>query len=135
MKKLFFFPLLMITCFCFAQNAKAIIGKPIKIANLLVAENDFPRELNWNDANKACRALGNGWRLPTKAELNVLYKNRRKIGRFMDNFYWSSTELPNENNDNLTPANAWSQNLYNGYSRYGDFSKDNSNKIRAVRFL
>ena len=48
--------------------------------------------MNWPDAKKACRALGNGWRLPTKGELNTLYKNRIKIGGFEDGAYWSSTE-------------------------------------------
>ena len=46
MKKLLFLPLLLITCLCFAQDAKEIIGEPIKIGNLLVAEYDFPNEMN-----------------------------------------------------------------------------------------
>ena len=32
--------------------------------------------MNWHDANKACNALGKGWRLPTKDELNTLYQNK-----------------------------------------------------------
>ena len=127
--------MLMITCICFAQNAQSIIGKPIKIRNLLVAQNDFPKELNWVNASKACRALGNGWRLPTKAELNVLYKNRKKIGGFADTFYWSSTELENENGSKGYVYKAWSQNLYNGYSSYPVFSKEELHKLRAVRSL
>ena len=71
MKKLLFLPLVLITCLCFAQDAKEIIGEPIKIGNLLVAEYDFPNEMNWEDAKKACRTLGKGWRLPSKTELNI----------------------------------------------------------------
>ena len=41
---------------------------------------------------KACAALGGGWRLPTKDELNILYENKDKIGGFASNNYWSSTE-------------------------------------------
>ena len=73
MKKLLFLTLLLIASFSFAQNAKQIIGKPVKIGNIYVAENAFPDEMNWADAKKACASLGKGWRLPTKKELDVLY--------------------------------------------------------------
>ncbi|MEY3498677.1 MAG: hypothetical protein RL308_346 [Bacteroidota bacterium] len=70
----------------------SIIGKPIKIGNIEVAENNFPKYLNWNDAKKACSDLGIGWRLPTKVELWNMYLNRDKIGGSANNYYWSSTE-------------------------------------------
>ena len=94
MKKLLLLPLLLVTCFCLAQDAKEIIGKPIIIGNLLVAQNDFPNKMNWNDAIKACAALGKGWRLPNKDELNILYQNKAKIGIFsyINYYYWSSTK-------------------------------------------
>ena len=79
MKKLLFLPLVLISCLCFAQDAKEIIGKPIKIGNLLVAQHDFPKTMNWNDAKKACAKLGAGWRLPTKDELNLLYQRKGLI--------------------------------------------------------
>jgi len=91
MKNLLFLPLLLISCLCFAQDAKEIIGKPIKIGNLLVAENDFPDGMNWRGAQKACAKLGKGWRIPTKDELNVMYKNKEKIGNFANDWYWSFT--------------------------------------------
>lgn len=90
MKKLLILPLLMIASFCFAQDAEEIIGKPIKIGNILVAENDIPEDLNLEDAKKACQALGKGWRLPTYAEMNIIFKNRDKIGGFEENMYWTS---------------------------------------------
>jgi hypothetical protein len=76
-----------------------VIGKPIKIGNLLVAQNDFPKEMNWNNAKTACAKLGQGWRLPTKDELNTLYQNKEKIGGFTNNVlsktsnsdYWTSS--------------------------------------------
>lgn len=106
MKKLLVFPLLLITCFCLAQNATEIIGKPVKIGNLLVAQNDFPREMNWADAKKACVSLGKGWRLPNKKELDMLYINRFDIGGFMRQFYWTSTGKNNKD--------AWKQSFNNG---------------------
>ena len=52
MKKLLILPLLMIASFCFAQDAKEIIGKPVKIGNILVAENDFPEYMNFENAKR-----------------------------------------------------------------------------------
>ena len=75
-----------------------IIGKTYKIGNIEVAEKDFSNMMNWQIANNACESLGNGWRLPTKDELNILYQNKDKIGGFTDieySFYWSSTEGDN----------------------------------------
>ena len=78
MKKLLFLPLLFIATMSFAQDAEEIIGKPIKIGNLLVAEYDFTEVMDCVDAIDACRSLGKGWRLPNKTELNILYKNSKK---------------------------------------------------------
>jgi hypothetical protein len=47
--------------------------------------------MNWNDAEKACEILGDGWRLPTIEQLNILYQNKVAIGGFASDFYWSST--------------------------------------------
>ena len=90
MKNLIFLPLLLISCLCFAQDGKEVIGKPFKIGNLLISELGFGKAMNWADAKLACHALGNGWRLPTKNELNILHKNRKKIG-FPYASVWSST--------------------------------------------
>jgi hypothetical protein len=65
----------------------------------------------------------NDWYLPTKEELNVLYKNKKKIGVFSTGNYRSSTECYN--------VSAWYQNFDNGYQDAND--KINSYYIRAVR--
>jgi hypothetical protein len=103
-----------------------IIGKPIKIGNLIVAEYTFPTSMIWDDATKACRELGKGWRLPTKVELNILFKNKNKIVGFVDKFYWSSTEVDGVNV-------VWLQ-----YFGFGDgeqflLNKNDPNYVRAVR--
>ncbi len=74
------------------------VGQTIKIGNLEIMKNDIVEEtLNWNDATAACSNLGDGWRLPTKKELHVMYINRKKIGGFSSvsdtgkENYWSST--------------------------------------------
>ena len=128
MKKVLFLPLVLIASFCFAQNAKEIIGKPITIGNLLVAQNDFPDQIDWEEANKACRALGKGWRLPTNNELNFLYENREKIGGFSRNTYWSLT------GDDYRKSVCWFQSFaYGNQSSYGNPSgKKSKMSVRAI---
>ena len=122
MKTLLFIPFLFMCSMVIGQSSK-IIGNPIKIGKLKVAQYDFPTSMKWNDAKKACADLGSGWRLPTKDELSLLYENKDKIGGFADNFYWSSTEFGN--------ANAWLQYFDDGYQNFND--KNLSGDVRAVR--
>lgn len=70
---------------------KSIIGTPIIIGKIEIAQNDFPDIMNWYDAKDACNSLGLGWRLPTSEELKILYNNKSKIGGFTDYFYWGSS--------------------------------------------
>ena len=107
------------------EPSNPIIGKTIKIGNLEVAGKDFPKEMKWEDAKKACRNLGSGWRLPTKEELNTLYLNKDKIGVFANNIYWSSTEDENDNNY------VWHQSFDNGF-QYGT-GKGATYYVRSVR--
>jgi len=100
-----------------------IIGEPVKIGNIEIAQHYFPEYKNWDDSKKACADLGNGWRLPTKDELNLMYINRVAIGGFTNNIYWSSTEYDNDN--------AWLQYFANGnqFNHYKFFT----GYVRAVR--
>ena len=78
---------------------------------LLVGQKDLG-VMEWEDALKACEALGDGWHLPNKGELNLLYQYKEAIGGFLSEIYWSSTEtaLNNQYNPN-TYQNAWTQNF------------------------
>lgn len=129
MKKLLFVPLFLIVSFCFSQNSKQIIGKPVKIGNLLVAQFDFFVEMDRHDADKACRELGKGWRLPTKYELKILYKNRNKIGGFKYSGYWSQDIFPI--NDNL--FHYWIMRFQDGVIDTTDF--DEPLLARAVKSI
>ena len=84
-----------------------IIGVTKKIGVLEIAQYDFPKRMNYFDAKKACADLGQGWRLPTKEELDKLFFNKDEIGGFTNNNYWSFTT----NNG----SGAWSQNFSNGF--------------------
>ena len=102
---------------------------PIKLGKLEVAQNDFPNRMQWKDAKKACADLGNGWRLPTKDELDLLYQYKDDIGNMKEEeyeqYYWSSTSY--------NKYYAWFQDFINGYQFYLLYSKSFFHAVRAVR--
>ncbi len=68
----------------------------------------------------------NDWFLPSKDELDQIYKNLHEadLGGFALDNYWSSSEL-------IIDDNVWIQYFVTGYQR--DYGKGNSARIRAVR--
>jgi hypothetical protein len=60
------------------------IKNPKNGSILQVAEFDFHSEMNYYDAKNACKLLGDGWRLPTTAEAELMYKelHLKRIGNF-----------------------------------------------------
>jgi len=69
-----------------------IIGQPVLFNGLLVAQFDLPNNMNLEDAKKACKNLGDGWRLPTAAELSLIIKEGKEvnISNFEFGKYWCS---------------------------------------------
>lgn len=103
-------------------NSKHILLEGKKSVNGLEVSRDLGR-MTWHDAKIACKKLGLEWRLPTKDELNMLYKNKEEIGDFVNNYYWSSTEYNN--------FGVWTQYFSNG-TQNGS-SKNYTIRVRAVR--
>jgi len=128
MKKLLFIPLLFACYIGMGQaidsSLTLIIGKPIQLGKILIAQNDFPNQMGWDAAKEACASLGKGWRLPTKEELNLLYQNKKKISGFGNVYYWSSEAASN---------GAWSQSFISGYQ--SNASNTRPYYVRAVRFF
>lgn len=99
-------------------------------ANLMVQTEDLGFA-NWSSANSMCEnstILGhNDWRLPTQAELMVLYNNKDYIGGFNttsgsnESYYWSSKPF-----SGVCFATG---NLFDGYSTTINHS------VRAVRSI
>ena len=81
--------------------------------------------MNWDDAMKACEGLGNGWRLPSKEELNAMYEQLHKQGKgnFKNEWYWSSSQ-----NDS---GGAWV--VYFDPGNVGNYGKGLNYQVRAVR--
>ena len=101
----------------------SVTGETIKLGGIEIAQFDFSSKMTWNQANSACSALGQGWRLPTRGELNRLYQNKGIIKGFKEDWYWGSTE------DKENRA-AW-QVFSDGLQGYG--FKEGKNYVRAVR--
>jgi hypothetical protein len=77
------FFLLLSGCAFFGSN---------KIGHIQVYSSDIG-VMNWEDANIACKKLGEGWRLPTISELELIDDNDDELkGFFKNSYYWSSTE-------------------------------------------
>jgi antitoxin component YwqK of YwqJK toxin-antitoxin module len=54
--------------------------------------------MKWNVAKKECEDLGDGWRLPTRHEVDFLYEYKNEIGGFdYQKYYWSNWEWENPN--------------------------------------
>ena len=122
------------------EKIKKIIGKSIQLDGFTVAEFDIPSDfyvdsrIDMVDAKKACEKLGEGWRLPTIEDLNLIYQNRDKIGGFeTDRFYLSSTDAPPFENGKIDYSKkAWQMRFRDGLQRPWD--KDNSGyfKVRPI---
>jgi hypothetical protein len=71
-----------------------IIGTPIKLNNLEIAQHDFKNPMKYDEATYACNQLGDGWRLPTSDELKSIALSIDSIGSpgfCAGASYWSST--------------------------------------------
>ena len=63
-----------------------------------VYPHDLPEVMTYLDAEKAVAKMGDGWRIPTLEELQLMYKNKDEtfctaaIASDYPGWYWSSTE-------------------------------------------
>jgi len=66
------------------------------------------------------------WFLPSRDELDLMYKNLRQkgLGGFSNNWYWSSSQSSNKY--------TWGQDFSNGYQGSGNL-KNYTHSVRAVR--
>ena len=101
--------LFMLSFFVFSQ--KSVIKKTYNLNGLEIAQFDFLDPMTYDEAARACSKLGEGWRLPTKEEMEEIYENKDMLGGFIspiyvsdnskfstDNnvYYWSSSSYESE---------------------------------------
>jgi hypothetical protein len=114
----------------------------VKVNDLCVAKTDSSSGTHWSTANSICWGQGN--RLPSNEELNMIYAYRNTIGGFCVNYscnyyYWSATRSKDvyESDDGYYPG-AWIQSFTTGGQGNGNL--DNSDegdtfRVRCVRSL
>lgn len=64
------------------------------------------------------------WYLPSKAELNLLYQQKKLVGGFVNENYWTSTEYKTNS--------VWIQYFGSGHQRISN-SEAYANNVRAIR--
>lgn len=104
-------------------NTSTGIGTGLANSNAIIAQVGHT-----GSAAQVCRNYNGGgltdWFLPSKDELNELYKQRAAVGGLTGNSYWSSSE------DDA--YNAWHQ-YFGGVGPQYDTPKDALFQVRAVR--
>jgi len=86
---------------------------------------------NYSVARYCTEYRGGGkddWFLPSKDELNELYRNKHLFDNLPDYYYWSSTE---GNTNEQGGVYIWGHNFTNG--QQGQFLKSVTNNTRAIR--
>lgn len=92
------------------SDFKNIIGKPIGISQgeveyfdksktltsqILIAEYPFPELMTYPESKIACEKLGDGWRIPNKEELEIIYRYYKNgvLKKLNPESYWTSTRI------------------------------------------
>lgn len=132
MKKILFFSALVVLFSCNTKPPSSnsdhdlIVGKKIKLENIEIAEFDFPIPVTWPDARNLCSSLGEGWRLPSKDELTLIYNNFHKVPNLKFEVYWNGYEDYAQYS-----GYAYTHDFYNG--KFGfQYQREKAN-VRAVR--
>lgn len=102
------------------QEKKLVVKREF---NFEIHPDEFG-EMSWNEAVEKVKDLGDGWRLPTITELQLIWDSEHN-GFFKKEWYWSSSEYYS----NL----AWILYFYDGYPSFDD--KLHNYYVRAVRDL
>ena len=111
------------------KQGVVFVVTPDGIHGKMVSLNDFGM-LTWSDAKSSCRNLGSGWRLPSKAELQLMYQLKDKLNSvliavgdaFKNDWHWSADEYSSDR--------AWLVGMTYGYTDYS--LKVNLKYVRAV---
>jgi hypothetical protein len=107
------------------RNTELIISA-LKSSGETVKAAQVANAANYNDYND--------WFLPSKDELDLLYKNLKQkgLGNFQNNIYWSSSEQNNAWNWTALP---WFQDFRDGGQRYSGLpsGKNDTYLVRAIR--
>jgi hypothetical protein len=141
--KLLFCAILLSSCIDSTTKEAHAKEKIIKIDSLEFLAKDIG-QMSWNDANSACDSIGEGWRLPTLDELNLIhtkfyekykgegvntnYSLKKNLDFELDGInYWSSNEF--------SDGTYWYFDVTYGQPRLSNLGGLASCSVLAVRAL
>jgi hypothetical protein len=102
------------------------IKNPKNGKRIQVADKDLEKKMDWYSAQIACSELGEGWRLPSLPEIELIFNelHQKGIGDFQPDYYWSSN-----------PAGFDETAWYYWFKFKGFSSNINKSKIYYVRLV
>ena len=128
MKKiLFLIVILLLYCDLYSQNnsTQKILPKVVLVPNteqLYVTEYTEESKMYRNAAVEACACKGDGWRLPTLGELQIMYSHKYEMD-FAEGTYWTGEKVRGK-------FEFYALNFKNGNIRKADY--DNLFFVRCV---
>lgn len=63
----------------------------VSVPAILEIQESDASDATYEDAITACKALGDGWRLPTSTELELIYLYNNQLATPLQSIYWSAT--------------------------------------------
>lgn len=100
-------------------------------ANFIMATDDAPNPLPWQEAIEYCKSMGDGWRLPTHNEamlMNCMYPALSESEKFSGSaeFYWTATEYSQKRE-----TEAWYADLIGGNVLYASINSVNAPYVKT----
>lgn len=65
----------------------------VSVPAILEIQESDASDATYENAITACNALGNGWRLPTSTELELIYLYNNQLATPLQGIYWSATAI------------------------------------------
>jgi len=105
-----------------------MLENPFSGKIIQLAFEDFKNKMDWNQAKQFCTQMGEGWRLPDKEEMQLIFSEMllKDKGKFKHDRYWSATEI---DMDNALVFLFYPETTH----YYGDYPKEFLYWVRAVR--
>jgi hypothetical protein len=117
-----------------AKSAKPKEATPatgaIIIGDFEVYEKDLSLAISYGNAVKELKKLGKGWSIPDMDQLKLMYANRKKLGAYAKDCYWSCAPSGSGFGGG---TKYWVVNFKNGDFR--EFFEDVENVLRPIKML
>ena len=110
---------------------------PISGETIQLAKIDFPEKMIYPDAVKACKQLGKGWRLPSKYEWEIIFKEliENTESNFEKQAYWINGSSFGDSKRAYAYSCVNPTRLARGNSRVIEESIIEECKVRAVKVI